>query len=186
MIVVEGADGSGKSTLVAALSRTFPDWPVHHSGGPPRSQEDRDERERRFRILFEVRPREIWDRVYPISNPIYDQVIRDRILTPAALIEMSSILRGGARRLMIGPPIVYCRPPLDVQMAAIARDDRVKDHETSSHVAMVKERRMELIRVYDTVMTFLSLAAPPVVVYDYTVTAPEVLAEYLRGYLCAA
>jgi hypothetical protein len=68
MIVVEGVDNSGKSTLIKALQTVFPHAPVQGSEGPPKYKGEMDERVARY-IMQPANT--IYDRHPCVSQPIY-------------------------------------------------------------------------------------------------------------------
>jgi len=68
MIVVEGVDNSGKSTLIKALQVVFPERPVQGSEGPPKYKGEMDERVARY-IMQPANT--IYDRHPCVSQPIY-------------------------------------------------------------------------------------------------------------------
>lgn len=72
MIVVEGVDNSGKSTLIRALRVVLPAWRVQASEGPPKHKGEMDERVTRY--LSDLPPTTIFDRHPCVSQPIYGQM----------------------------------------------------------------------------------------------------------------
>lgn len=71
MIVVEGADNAGKSTLIQALLTVLPGWAVQGSEGPPKYPGEMNERVRSY--LGRDR-RVVYDRHPCVSQPIYGQM----------------------------------------------------------------------------------------------------------------
>lgn len=69
MIVVEGVDNAGKSTLIRALQVVLPGWVVQGSEGPPKHKGEMDERVTRY--LHDLGPKTIFDRHPCVSQPIY-------------------------------------------------------------------------------------------------------------------
>lgn len=69
MIVIEGMDNSGKSTLAEAMA-SYMDLLVQESEGPPKSDEEINERVDRYELLTD----RIFVRHPCISNAIYGQV----------------------------------------------------------------------------------------------------------------
>lgn len=69
MIVVEGVDNSGKSTLIRALHVVLPDWRLQGSEGPPKYKGEMDVRVQAYGLNH---PRTtIYDRHPCVSQPIY-------------------------------------------------------------------------------------------------------------------
>jgi len=69
MIVIEGVDNSGKSTLIRALCTSLPAWKVQGSEGPPKHPGEMDERVTRY--LEQSPAMTIYDRHPCVSQPIY-------------------------------------------------------------------------------------------------------------------
>jgi energy-coupling factor transporter ATP-binding protein EcfA2 len=98
MIVLEGPDGGGKSTLALALHR-FLLWPTYGSEGPPKSQAEFRERLDRYHKFPDS---VIFDRHPAISDPIYSRAFgRDTLVT----------YEDGCRLKSRGPFVVYCVSP---------------------------------------------------------------------------
>lgn len=72
MIVVEGVDNSGKSTLIRALQIVTPGWTLQGSEGPPKHKGEQDERVTRY--LQQFGPKTIYDRHPCVSQPIYGKM----------------------------------------------------------------------------------------------------------------
>jgi hypothetical protein len=83
MIVVEGADNSGKSTLIKALLVVLPGWDVQGSEGPPKFPGEMNERVRRYL----GRGRTLFDRHPCVSQPIYGQMRTHKDEIDPALIK---------------------------------------------------------------------------------------------------
>lgn len=69
MIVVEGVDNSGKSTLIRSLHSILPHYDVQPSEGPPKFPGEQNERVTRY--LERHTHRMIYDRHPCVSQPIY-------------------------------------------------------------------------------------------------------------------
>jgi hypothetical protein len=129
MIVVEGMDNSGKSTLGEALA-AYLDLIVQESEGPPKSDEEINERIDRYQAmqgrLFVRHPvisNEIYGMFRPEGNPI----------TPG--------------RTMIfyeaSPLLIYC------DAGARGYEGHVlKDHDTERHQKLLATNQEELLREY--------------------------------------
>src|SRR5690606_42074312 len=73
MIIVEGFDASGKTTLANEIGRAM-GWQVLHTGGPTR--DEGDVYACLFRCYQRVRMRCVQDRVTPISESVYSLLHR--------------------------------------------------------------------------------------------------------------
>ena len=140
MIIVEGPDGGGKSTLVNRLSQEF-QVPVHHSGGPPKSEGDIISRHSH---MLE-NPRLIFDRAPAISDPIYGAIlVRGSSLDAGDLLDL----------LALHPLVIYCRPPIE-HLLKVQDGHEVKAHETQEHVSGVMCHQPEIIVAYDRLMVLV-------------------------------
>ena len=77
IIVLEGPDGAGKSTLGRTLS-AFLGVPLLHTGGPPETAEAFRDKMRSLESFIEVYKSLIIDRLPPISEHVYGE---EKILT---------------------------------------------------------------------------------------------------------
>jgi hypothetical protein len=112
MIVVEGADGTGKTTLVNQLAQDF------NLNVGMRGTHDRDKlfevtRQDTYTALAHaVRGREhpkIWDRLGPFSDPIYSQVMKRRCAFKTTELDFArSIFKA------LQCPIIFCIVPFEV------------------------------------------------------------------------
>lgn len=153
MVIVEGPDNSGKSTLVSMLEKEL-DIKATHSGGPANTEAEIIER--MDRIQTKVFDKVLFDRVPCISDQVYAHVLRG-----GSPFEKTKHLK---RLIMHEPLIIYCRPPTHI---LIKLDDHVvKAHETVEHVEAVKANRHKLIKRYDDLMKDI-----PHIFFDWTATS---------------
>lgn len=144
MIVVEGADNSGKSTLGKSIGLAY------HSAGPAPS----DSAEL-VRCLKEQRARAsqpcVQDRLTCISQQVYSDAPE------------SSLLQNDLEELVELPfvVIVYCRPPERTLMDLSTHC--VKSYDTEENMERLVRRQLEYIQRYDELMNKI-----PHVVYDWT------------------
>lgn len=153
MIVVEGYDGTGKSTVAEKIGLRL-DAPVHHAGGPPR--DEADVMGCAARSLWRMNAWCVQDRVTQVSHSVYAMLRRPR----ESAIALARIGDLRAARLL-----VYCRPSRGTILANVERH-KAKCHDTDAHVSFVRAHADALICVYDTV---IELARPyvPIATYDY-------------------
>jgi hypothetical protein len=129
MIVIEGMDNSGKSTLGEALAE-YMNWLVQESEGPPRSSEEINERVDRYAVMA--------DRIFvrhPVpSNAIYGQVREEGdLVTPGRRIEFYEAK----------PLLVYCdagERGLDAHI--------IKAHDTDKHLDDITRNYRKLLDLY--------------------------------------
>ena len=157
MIVVEGFDMSGKSTLAQAIGQRA-NLPVLHTGGPTRSTSDviaclaRTENR--------LRDRCVQDRVTHVSESCYSM-----LTAPSkAAIALERLGQLKAARL-----VVYCRPPKNVMIDAL-QEHVAKEYDTPEFMRFVCSNAASLIAIYDTVMGVVSnIPGIRFVMYDRTI-----------------
>jgi len=166
MIILEGPDSSGKTTLAHALSEVL-GIPIHHFGGPP---EDPAELSKRIEFMFDNSDHLIFDRVPLISEQVFS-ILRN-------WNGMNILTRSNAyyvRLQKINPIIVYCRPPAD---SLIHCNHEIKGHDTEEHIKAVEANRGVLLERYDYVMN--SDLLPRYWKYDYTKNNLSELIELVK------
>ena len=151
-IVVEGPDGSGKSTLVKKLSLDL-GLPIHHPGGPPIN---RDEFLARINFYSQNGIKFIFDRCPHVSELIYPKATgRLGILSP-------SILYSQLERL--NPVIVYCRRK-DMRDMWESIDRTNKPHKPKEHLEEVLKQFKGVVDGYDEF--FKTFSKKSLIVYDW-------------------
>ena len=156
MIIVEGPDGAGKTTLVNELLKEFDDLTLG-----PRATDDRDKLyevtvEDTFNALSEaVRCRKgeakIWDRLF-YSEFVYAPVTdRDCAFNEDQQSYINRIIQ------YLGIPIIICLPPLEV----------VKQNLGDKQMEGVTENIDQIYELYADAEWW-----PPAMLYDYTGQAP--------------
>ncbi len=138
-IIVEGPDGSGKSTLVKTLA-SHTGWKVIVGEGPEKEPGEMVTRIKR--LLKEAIYREnysgapvIYDRHSCVSHPIYSQ------FTPVTNIpEIFTDQLYDLKNL-----IIYCRAP-GVELT----NHVVKEHDTPEHLEAIEKSHREILQAYDS------------------------------------
>lgn len=155
MIIVEGFDASGKSTLATEIGKAKK-WPVVHTGGPTRDAQDvicclHRSRMRMTQLCVQ-------DRITHISEAAYSALRfpKKAAWAFAALPE-------------IGPPVcvVYCRPPTKTMIDALVSGHTIKEYDTDEHITHVIKHAEQIIMLYDTIMEIVA-QRNRVVVHDRT------------------
>ena len=148
-IVVDGADGSGKSTLIAEC---FPD--ALHMGGPPKTREELRER------LHMLEPGRVYDRWTGISELVYGTIIRGNLLVPRS--EFNEAIK------KYRPIVIYCRPPPKVMFQNLKRQV-VKPHKDREFIFKIIKNANQIHAMYDNLMdSVLPKLGCVVFKYDYT------------------
>ncbi len=138
-IVVEGPDGSGKTTLCDALCKRM-DRVYHHSGGAPSNRLDVEVKLNRIIEQVRASPLCILDRHPAISDPIYSRTAARPLYYPAHLLmeELKAI----------DPVIIYCRRKSLADMWKSVQRTQ-KPHKSPEHLRTVLENYKEVVDMYD-------------------------------------
>lgn len=132
MIVVEGMDNSGKSTLIRALRAVLPDWSTQVSEGPPKYPGEQNDRVQRY---MQQPVRTVYDRHPCVSQPIYSAIRSHSDPIDPALI---------ARFYSCSPTFIYCD----------AGKRGMKDHvfnpevDSEQHIREITENEFLLLEKY--------------------------------------
>jgi len=129
MIVIEGMDNSGKSTLAQSMASYFK-LMVQESEGPPRSDEEINERVDRYENMED----RLFVRHPVISNQIY-----------GAVREEGNPITPGRRIIFYEqePTLIYC----DAGDRGLGGHVE-KDHDTKEHLEDVNNNYAELLELY--------------------------------------
>lgn len=168
MIILEGMDNSGKSSLAEKLSKAY-DMPIIHPGGAPATvtAEDIFLRDQ----LLDVKKNVIYDRVTSISQQVYacdKHTQLDKLMIYArAMVQFEEVT------------LIYCRPSISTiyNMAGHA----IKEYDTPEHVDFVHKNAKRLIERYDALMLCLSeVAKGRFITYNWEVASKMILGIELR------
>lgn len=140
MIVVEGADGAGKSSLVAKLGRDLNRETIH-AGGPPKDEKEWAERCAKFYGMSNQPV--ILDRIPFISEQIYGP-----LYGRSSQYRFEELTRD---LVFINPVIVYCRLATPEEMFQRI-DLGMKDHKPSAHMQLVLDNHYRIVNDYDNAM----------------------------------
>lgn len=164
MIIIEGCDNSGKSTLAKQLSERL-GITVHHSGGPPK--DDNEIRSRHDFVVssLAIRTKIIFDRVPCISDQVYGPIIRG--YSPLDEDDMAEL------NDHLDFPILYCRAPTKILMEVV-NDHETHGFDTVEHLLGVEQNALRIIQRYDEMVSML-----PHITYDYTGSGSTVTIDRL-------
>lgn len=159
MIILEGADGAGKSTLARELSQLLGDWPVHPFGPPQRPVIE----EYLHWMIAQPRNELICDRFH-VGEDVYGPAFRSAGLDPhlRGIIELTAMTRGAI--------LVHVTGPVDAIEDALTKrgDDSVRPEMISW-----------LVRDFETQCRSSDL---PLFTYDrWNGSTPQQVATALRG-----
>lgn len=149
MIIVEGPDGGGKTTLIPFLEALtgLPSW---KPGPYPKSA--REAYVHSQDCLHKLKQHFICDRVTQVSEHIYGPIVNDQDFMPLA--EVQKFFRQCADN---GWVFIYCRPwPTNLM---IENHVRSENDESDEVFELLKERLGEIVKVYDSLM-FSELTNP--------------------------
>ena len=165
MIIVEGPDNSGKSTLISKLVEELGLTLLDRPHGPPK---DPTELRKRIKTLENHynNKKAIIDRHPLIGESIYGPILRNRNM----LNEIQDYPE--LRRTFWSSDffIIYCRPPMDKIMNM--ETHQVKDYDTPEHLKALKRNVVRIVDSYDLKM-WLCRA------HTYNYTRPEALNNLL-------
>ena len=170
MIIVEGPDGAGKSTLIEHLEREFRSLERGPKFSPPSGRECPTEEdcnatvEWYTRVLLERTPIEHWTTIFDrffISEIVYGSAVRGKI----AFSFSGFRLYVQALDLCL-PMIVYCRPPLTVIESNVMN---------SEHMEGVEDNLLGIVRRYDDTMQLMARMLDDGVILQYDYTDPDYL-----------
>lgn len=164
IIVLEGPDNAGKSTLASMLAKDL-GIEVVHPGGPPANIADALVRCGEQAMLFQLGESVsfIYDRVTCISDQIYRGTRTYNVAFGLFQQDLKSEIENGNAIL------VYCRPPNYVVKDFSGHV--TKAHETEEVVEHAKRNIDRIVFEYDELMHSMKP-----IVYDYT--ADDVAAKY--------
>lgn len=116
MIIVEGPDGAGKSTLVHELQELFPGLLLGERGVADRDNLWKVTRQDTYRAickaLTDSNPR-IWDRLFWSEFAYWQITSRDCQFDSKDEVAIPQIIAA------IGAPVIWCLPPLDIVQANV-------------------------------------------------------------------
>lgn len=165
MIVIEGFDATGKSTLARATAEYF-DCPLYAIGGPPRNMADMLECievcQHRLASLC------VQDRITHVSESVYSMLrFADRAIAAMDAID----------RIPSSTVFIYCRPAMDVITTAVREEHERKAWDTDAHIESITQNASMLVELYDSVIDVVALRTK---IHLYDRTQPDAIANMLK------
>jgi len=161
VIIVEGMDNTGKTTLVDFLSGTFKGLKRIKSPGPPKDVNSITEWTRDS-LLYGSSPTFIYDRHPLISEKVYGPLLRGKDCLDHSV---GRLLFKDFLRLKPKPLIIYCRPSIKA----------IKRYGSRGQMEGVIPNTEKLVEAYDKLMRFLSEKEIEVFHYNYETKTDRVL-----------
>ena len=161
MIIVEGPDGAGKTTLIRQIQERWPELEVAPRVVSKETKDLVDLQEWVNRNLSEGPQFKIFDRYRLISEFIYGPVIRKE--QRPGFTDVTWVWHSLRRFERLGPIIIYCLPPLQVVKRNITGDESnraVWDHIDGIYTAYLQRATLDALHLH-------------AFVYDYTTDGQE-------------
>lgn len=168
IVVVEGPDNSGKSTLVEAIRAIDPRARVVLGG--PASRDALLARMTAAFVMHEAGEVVVCDRFPAVSEPVYGPILRER----SELDDVDARASLGCLKA-VGAVVVYCRPPDDAVLDM--RTHRRGPSDTPEHLSRLNERKREILERYDEIFADLEWIGLDVRRYDRTCADSTSFAE---------
>lgn len=153
MIVIEGPDGAGKSTLAEAIADDF-ELAIRHTGGP-----GPDKRHQTYNRLAAavsgLGDPIVYDR-FMMSESIYGRLLRKDVGSQFSAYEEGYVLRVLDA---LDCPVILCLPPLDVCLHNFEMDREAGDDQ-----ANVRKQLPDIWKAYENTLKI----GPWTNIYDYT------------------
>ena len=152
MILVEGPDNSGKSTLIDQLTKEFNLFKCERPHGPPKTPQELYNRTMDVQNFYASKMF-IMDRNPVIGESIYGPILRghdmwtdipssDRIDCEANLF---------SKLITHTIFLIYCRPPLETLLDLSTH--QVKDYDTKEHLESLSKNKAKIVDAYDKFMS---------------------------------
>lgn len=177
IVIVEGPDNSGKSTLIATLGQQSNVTYVPMLSG--RTQPHELSRKVTYDTVYNHKGKIILcERFYPMSDTIYR--LMDGGPRMFSKIEAQSIYKQLYEEAAI--VVIYCRPPVEAAEMALHVPSNDDDEDWLNFILPRLKKSYE---EYDKFMAAAALTGIPVIHYDYTSPWAMDIAEGVMNYVWA-
>jgi hypothetical protein len=156
IVVVEGPDGAGKTTLIKNLRKTTDRYYVSlHNAGPPKDVLNVQCVTNWIERMAVARVPLVCDRISLISEPIYGEVLRKENILDGTYTtdDIKDFLLSNVDR------IIYCRPPTSVIQQMIEKEKQLEG--VWANIVAITEK-------YDYTMKMVRHWGVNVIEYDWT------------------
>lgn len=156
IVVVEGPDGSGKSTLIKNLREDTSRYYVSlHNAGPPQDVLNVQCITNWIAKMAVGRVPLVCDRISLISEPIYGQVLRNENILEGSYTtdDIKDFFVENVDR------VIYCRPPTAIIHKGLLAEKQLRG---------VADRIEDLTQCYDHIMRLVAHWGVRVITYDWT------------------
>lgn len=151
MIIIEGPDNSGKSTLINSLVKDFNLLIADKPHGPPKNIMDLVSRTTKL-LLRQDSTRYILDRHPLFSESVYGPILRDKNLwesnKPIKDLLLTILNQANSEGTVF---IIYCRPPDEIVLNLDTH--QIKSYDTIEHLEGLKNKSHEILEAYDNLMS---------------------------------
>lgn len=167
LIILEGADGSGKTSLANRIRKDIDTYCLFlRSNGPPHSLQQLADAIGLLQSLKEhPRLSVITDRNPILSEYVYGPILRARCMHGLTLDQMAKWVKGSL--------LIYCRPNYQA-LAAGMRE--------AAQLAGVHANHRDIVRAYDEMMGQLEQRGAEVKRYDYT-GPPNLIMDAVKSFI---
>lgn len=171
MIIAEGPDGGGKTTLLAEIAKQSGRTPFH-PGSPPK---DRQMLLARFEQALGHNDNALLDRLPMISELVYRPALEGRHISAPSEV-WSYIDRLQQLR---HPLFVYCRPPDSTVIGNIYTVQQQKTHKPQQLTDRIARQIHWILKFYDEVMVKALEHGLTVIPYNFETRTPVSMARLL-------
>lgn len=150
MILVEGPDNSGKSTLIEQLTVEFDLFKCDRPHGPPKTPEELYNRTMDVQNLYKSK-KLIMDRNPIIGENIYGPILRCKNMWDDIPEKEECEEELFSKLLSHTIFLIYCRPPREILLDLSTH--RVKDYDTKEHLESLSKNQSRIVDAYDRFMS---------------------------------
>lgn len=168
LIIVEGPDGAGKSTLITRLVKDF-SFPVYRSGGPKDAENMKRVVKEMATLALDPTTVYLCDRTPWVSEFIYSEALGREMVVPVDFF---------ATCFKLPQRIIYCNLNDSVSMLSnMSRE--FKAHKPAEHTAQVVKNYQKVCDLYDELIDEMESAGIDIFGYDWMNGSYEELTQWI-------